>query len=73
MKVIMEGKPRGEDMIAQVTCRYCEAIFQFTRAEGVCHSDEDDGDYVSIGCPCCQGFNHVSLRCFNIAPEQEKA
>jgi hypothetical protein len=72
MQIIMEGKPRGETMLAQITCRYCEAVFQFRRSEGTYCGDDSEGDYVSVRCPCCLGYNHVSLRCFNIAPEKEK-
>lgn len=72
MEIVKPGRYQmGPKWLAQLECRYCQAVFRFPRSEGTLVSDNPEGDYVSVKCPGCKGHNHVSLAKFTIPPEKD--
>jgi len=54
---------RGElpkDRIYRCTCYNCYTEFEFTQEEGTYHSDQRDGEYLTIACPLCNRNCHAS-------------
>lgn len=52
MKIIERGTMPG-DRDWQATCTHCRTRFEFKQSEGEFHTDQRDGDYVTVKCPVC--------------------
>ena len=52
VKIIQRGTLPSEREY-QSMCRKCGTVFEWVAAEGTVHSDQRDGDYITIGCPLC--------------------
>lgn len=60
MKIIKQGKiPELEEY--KLTCRNCKCQFEFQRHEAKYVSDQRDGDFLQIACPCCHQLLTTSV------------
>lgn len=50
MKIIKPGIPKSERVYTAI-CRECNCEFSFTRGEAHFHSDQRDGDSLTVRCP----------------------
>ncbi len=37
----------------KMKCRYCKAVFEFTKSETNVVFDQRDGKFMQLKCPCC--------------------
>jgi len=61
VKIITPGTPR-KDRLYRATCRECHCEFEFHESEATLHSDQRDGDYVSLPCPTCNVIVTVTTK-----------
>jgi hypothetical protein len=59
MKIIEYGD-RPEDKVYRNKCGHCKTVYEFARKEAKFHSDQRDGDYLTINCPVCQREAYVT-------------
>ncbi|MBB0100129.1 hypothetical protein [Ralstonia pickettii] len=52
MKIIERGTLPGEREW-KAKCTHCGTHFEFKQREGNFHSDQRDGNYMTVGCPVC--------------------
>ena len=52
MEIINRGKLPSE-RVYTATCTNCGSVLRFTHAEATHHSDQRDGNFVSVKCPVC--------------------
>jgi DNA-directed RNA polymerase subunit RPC12/RpoP len=61
MEIISMGKdPQKVKYVG--TCRTCGTRVKFERREAEYHSDQRDGDYLSVKCPECQSEIYASVK-----------
>lgn len=61
MKIIHRGE-RPEEKVYRATCWRCKTQVEFQRGEARYHSDQRDGDYLSVTCPVCGGAITAAVR-----------
>lgn len=52
MEIIKRGTP-PEEQLYTGTCQRCSTEVRFKRGEASVHSDQRDGEIVSVACPVC--------------------
>jgi len=55
MEIIKRGTPPGEQLYTG-TCRMCTTEVRFKLNEAEIHSDQRDGEIISVACPVCPGL-----------------
>ena len=51
MKIIKKGVIPSDAY--KMECRYCKAVFEFTKSETNVVFDQRDGNFMQLKCPCC--------------------
>ena len=51
MKIIKKGVIPSDAY--KMECRYCKAVFEFTKSETNVVFDQRDGNFMKLKCPCC--------------------
>ena len=52
MEILHKGTPPSA-RVHEATCNTCKTQIRFKQYEAKYHSDQREGDYLSIGCPVC--------------------
>jgi hypothetical protein len=52
VKIIHRGTD-PKDVTHRAVCNRCKTEIEFTQSEAIYHSDQRDGDFLSIACPVC--------------------
>ena len=59
MEILHRGTPPSEREY-RGSCTNCKTVIKFKANEAKRHSDQRDGDFLSIGCPICNGTIYVN-------------